>query len=308
MHLDTDIRTLAHFNPHSTWFVKVVLTYFDLVDLFRQSLSKLPNAHVQLQVELSNERFNKFTLVREKLHAISKFDYVLLKDNGIRLAGFEWNTFLDANKHSIISGPYRQKVEGTTSRYKKYIHDMQTDTTAYVNLQDATLFNTYQDDDFRTVLSKAVMTLEEFMVMMNSSFAAWFFNEILTSEFLSQDIDWGPDLMWCGAAYDYQQQINNSKRGYPCSLTSLNINDMDKNQIYKARKTESHHLYVERGNQVVEDFITKKLTFKRWIEASNRPILRYQLLREWCSLHSMQKRISACLKEHHNEFFKNLRT
>ena len=302
--LDADIRSLAHFNPRSKWFVKVVLTHFDLVDLFRQSLSKLQDAHVQLQVELSNERFNKFTLVREKLDAISKFDYVLLKDNDIRLAGFEWNTFSDANKHSIISGPYRQKVEGTTSRYKKYIYYMRKDPTAHVNLQDATLFNTYRDDDFQTVLSKAVMTLEEFMVMMNSSFAAWFFNEILTSDFLSQDIDWGPDLMWCGAAYDYQQQINNPKRGYPCSLTSLNINDMDKRQISKAKDVESYLTYVERGNQVVESFMTKNLTFKRWIEASNRPIIQYQLLREWCSLHSKHKQISACLKDYHNEFFK----
>lgn len=285
--------------------MKVVLTHFDLVDLLRQSLSKLPNMHVQVQMEFSNERYNKFTLVRQKLDAISNFDYVLLKDNDIRLAGFEWNTFFNANKHSIISGPFRQKVEGTTSRYKKFIHEMQTDASAtpYVNLQDATLFNTYQDDDFRTVLSKAVMTLEEFMVMMKSSYAAWFFNEILTSEFLSQDVDWGPDLMWCGAAYDYQQQVIESKRGYPCSLTSLNINDMDKKQISETRKMESHRLYVERGNEIVQSFMKKKLTFKRWIEASNRPIIRYHLLRNRCSLHSKHERISDCLKEYHNEFF-----
>lgn len=78
--------------------MKVVLTHFDLVDLLRQSLSKLPNMHVQVQMEFSNERFNKFTLVRQKLDAISNFDYVLLKDNDIRLAGFEWNTFFNARR------------------------------------------------------------------------------------------------------------------------------------------------------------------------------------------------------------------
>ena len=137
--LYADIRTLAPFNPHSKWFVKVVLAHFGLVDLLRQNLSKLPDIHVQLQMELSNERFNKFTFVRQKLVAVSNFDYVLLKDNDIRLAGFEWNTFFNANKHSIISGPFRQKVEGTTSRYKKLIHEMQTDASAtpYVNLRDA---------------------------------------------------------------------------------------------------------------------------------------------------------------------------
>ena len=304
--LDADVLTLARFNPKSKWFVKVVLTSFDLLPIFRQSplkgLSNLSNRNVEFQVDISMERFNKFEFISKKLNAISNFDFVLLKDNDIRLAGFEWNTFLDANKHSMISGPYRQNIEGTTSRFKKIIHEKQNDPKAYVNLQDAAYFNTYQDEGFRMVSSRDVMTLEEFMVLMNSSFAVWFFDEILSTEFLSQDVDWGPDLMWCGAAYDYQHLNNmNLSQGQPCSLTSLNIKDMDKRQISKAKDVESYLTYVEKGNQAVNSFKRKKLLLKYWIDASDRPMLRYHSIREWCRLHSQKKRAGDCLEDYHNE-------
>ena len=304
--LDADTLTLAHFNPHSKWFVKVVVSSFDLLRIFRQSsvkmLSTLSNRHMQLQLEVSVTRFNKFELIRQKLDTISHFDYVLLKDNDIRLAGFEWNKFLDANKHSMISGPYRQNVEGTTSRYKKIIYGRQNDPAAYVNLQNGALFNTYQDESFRMVSNKAVMTLEEFMVLMNSSFAVWFFNGVLTTEFLSQDVDWGPDLMWCGAAFDYRHLNNmNFRQGHPCSLTSLNIKDLEKKQISQAKYLESYRTYVERGNQVVDSFKIKNLLFKNWIDASDRPVLRYRSLREWCWQHSKKKRVGDCLGDYHNE-------
>ena len=304
--LDADTQTLARFNPKSKWFVKVVLTSFDLLPIFRQSplkgLSNLSNRNVEFQVDVSIERFNKFEFISEKLNAISDFDFVLLKDNDIRLAGFEWNTFIDANKHSIISGPYRQNIEGTTSRYKKIIHEKQNDPKTYVNLQNAAYFNTYQDEGFRTVSSIDVMTLEEFMVLMNSSFAVWFFGEILSTEFLSQDVDWGPDLMWCGAAYDYQQLNDmNLSQSQPCSLTSLNIKDMDKRQISKAKDVESYRTYVEKGNRVVNSFKRKNLLLEHWIDASERPVLRYRSLQEWCWLHSKKKRVGDCLGNYHNE-------
>ena len=146
--LNADVRTLAQFNPHSKWFVKMILTHFDLVHVFQKCSSKLSHEHVRIQVELSRGRSNNFALISEKIDTISNFDFVLVKNSNIRLAGFEWNAFLDSNKFSMMSGPFRQNVEVTTSRYKKIIHERQNDPSAYVSLQDAVFFNTYQDKRF----------------------------------------------------------------------------------------------------------------------------------------------------------------
>lgn len=159
--------------------------------------------------------------------------------------------------------------------------------------------------DFHSVLSKAVTTLEAFMLLIQSSFAVWFFSQVLTTEFLSEDVDWGPDLMWCRAAYDYQQQqLLSYNRGSPCSLTSLNINDISGNQMSTTEEIKMYPSHMERGNQIVK--ISKTNTFKRWIDGSNSPLLRWQYLKHWCFLHSKHKRIGDCLKDYHNKRMKRM--
>ena len=277
--LDADVRTLARFNPQSTWFVKVIIAQYYLMSLFRERSSKLSKDHVQLQVTFSKERPNNIVFLRENLEDFSRFDYVLLKDNDVRLAGFEWNTFLNGSNNSLISGPYRQRVEQTMSRYKRVIHGYQSDRSTYVNLQDAALFNSYQDKDFRDVLIKPVIMLEDFMVLIKSNFAVWFFTKVLTKEFLLGNIDWDLDLMWCAAAYDfqyfYERSVSNDR---PCSLISLNINDSDRKQQLRPKGAESSHSHRKRGHRVLKG--TGEFMFKRWVKASDRSrLLKYSWLK-----------------------------
>ena len=297
-----DMKLMQMFSPSSKWFVKIVLTKSGLISGLRRTISQVASHHAEFQVCVSKERFNKFLFVLEMLDEIPKFDLLLLKDNDIRLAGFEWNTFLMKSNMSIISGPYRWTVERTTSRYKKKIHEIQRDSSVFVNLQDASLFNTYQDAGFQHVSSNSVMTLEEFMVLLRSDFSTWFFKKILTRHFLSQDIDWGPDLMWCKAAYKYSHfnHFAESKDFVPCTLISVNVVDKDTKQILKAKETEPHQSYVKRGNQVVEKF-KENCQLKGWIDASNRPVLNYRWLRQWCLENSTHERTGDCLKDYHKE-------
>lgn len=87
----------------------------------------------------------------------------------------------------------------------------------------------------------------------------------------------------------------------PCSLLSVNVVDKDTKQISKAKETESHKSYVKRGNEVVETFKENRL-LKGWIDASNRPVLNYRWLRQWCLENSTHERTAGdCLKDYHKE-------
>lgn len=309
--LNADVQSLACENPRSRWFVKVVLTDSSFLRPFEAMSSPLLAKHVHFQVEISKDRFNKFLLVYENLEELSKYDFLLLKDNDIRLSGFPWNTFLNRSNSSVISGPFRIKIEDTTDRHKKILHDCQRSHSVHVNLQDGALFNTRHEDNFHYKHSHPVMTLEEFMVLIRTDFAVWFFKRALTTHFLSQDIDWGPDLMWCGAAHQFLVKHDVGQDFTPCSLHPLNIVDIDTKQIFQAKEEESFHAYVERGNHVVTTF-KKNPVFDLWIEGSNRPILNFSSLKKWCRANFISTRpISNCLEKYHQsrvEDFSRLKT
>ena len=73
-----------------------------------------------------------------------------------------------------------------------------------VGVQDGNIFNPlYNNEHFKPGMIIPVTALEMFMVLMTSDFAVWFFRQVLTHAFLSQHVAWGPDFMWCLAAYDY---------------------------------------------------------------------------------------------------------
>ena len=201
--LGADISFLAQSNPESFWFVKVVLAHFDLLSSFQRMRSQLPRNHVQFDIEVSMKRFNKFVYFYEKIRYSSTFDLVLLKDNDIRISGFEWNTFLNKRHGSLICGPYLMDIEGLTARQKQKKSEAKKSFDFSFGFQDALLFNNYRSSDFQNVASIPVMGLEMFMVLMTSDFALWFFSKALTYKFLAQDVDWGPDLIWCGAAFEY---------------------------------------------------------------------------------------------------------
>lgn len=289
--IDSDIRALAQFNPHSQWFVRVVLTSYHHLSVFYELVAQIPGDYVQFQVEVLKERFNKFAHLYEKLDAISLYDFVLLKDNDIRLSGFEWNAFMRANVNSIISAPYRIDVEGLTIRQNKKILESINSTNYTVGLQDGAIFNTPRDTG-KTVSSNPVMALEMFMVLMIADFAVWFFRQILTNDFLSQNVSWGPDLMWCSAAHDYGAKVKSSegKTLTPCSLVSVNVIHTDTRQIAKSKD------FVSRGNKVLNSFRKNSKT-RRWIMINSSFRYHYHALSNWCKNNSKKWPIVECLKD-----------
>jgi len=290
--LNADVRALTRFNPHSYWFVKIVLIRSDLLPMFHQTFLQCPNDNVQFEVEVSKNLFNKFIFVHKKLHVLTRFDNLLLKDNDIRLAGFEWNTFLNTKNDSLISAPYRVDTEGLTCRQREKIRGSKNSTNYTVELQDGRLFNTPLDKDFQNVRGNPVMALEMFMVLMKSDFALWFFKRALTREFLSQNVSWGPDLIWCGAAHDFLKNTNKSseKAPLPCSLVTVNVIHLNTKQIQKSKN------FVLGGVKALEIFKKDSLT-KNWIKENSSSRYYYHALSDWCKRKTKKKRIADCLKE-----------
>ena len=172
--LDADISMLRLFNPHTQWLVQVVLTNFSLLHLLNEQILHLARNSAMLEIKISNDLFNKFVFVYECLDVISKYDFLLLKDNDIRLAGFEWNTFLNRRGTSEISAPYVIGIEGLTGRKKRSIHASKKTTNYEIGFQDGALFNPYRSKRFQRIATIPVMMLEMFMVFMRSEFALWY--------------------------------------------------------------------------------------------------------------------------------------
>ena len=291
--LETDMRSLARSNPRSKWFVNVILTKPDLWHSFQSLSFQLSRRHIQLNVQISDLPFNKFLFVREKLDDISCFDYVLLKDNDMRLGGFEWNTFMHEKKKSIISAPYRVDREGLTNRVKMKIINAKNDTDFSVGLQDGIFFNAPHSKAVQIDMSLPVTALEMFMVLMRSDFAVWFFKQILSSLFLSQHLSWGPDLMWCIAAYDYKTMIGPAEVSSPCSLVTLSALHVDTRQMNKQKD------FVTKGKKVLKKFRDSNVT-KRWLRINNHFRFHYHALLNWCKANSHELSIDfLCAREFH---------
>jgi len=120
---------------------------------------------------------------------------------------------------------------------------------------------------------------------MRVDFAAWFFGQVLTEEFLGQTVSWGPDLMWCGAAHAFNV-MHGPKSSSPCSLVSVNILDNDTKQIEKGSPNGDffNHDFLNQGNAVIARF-QSNTTFSSWMSAS-LPLSpnknRFGDLVDWC--------------------------
>ena len=277
--LNADIVALSKFHLHSRWFINVVLVHDELKHFFTDRMSILPfnEIEINVRIEVNPKRFNKFIFVPDVLDKVVASDeYVLLKDNDIRLAGFEWNTFMNVMDDSIIAAPFRETPE-------ELLYRARFDSTGrdrLVNFQNGALLNGYDNDSYKTARKIPTMFLEMSFVLMRVDFAAWFFGQILTEEFLGQDVDWGPDLMWCGAAHAFNA-MHGPKSSSPCSIVSVNILDNDTKQIEKGSLNSG---FYKQGHAVVDRFQSNTV-FSSWMNASlslSPGTVRLGGLTGWC--------------------------
>jgi hypothetical protein len=138
---------------------------------------------------------------------------------------------------------------------------------------------------------------------MKADFAYWFFSQIFEAQFfINQDISWGVDLMWCGAAYQYNIAHGNTSIN-ACSLIPLNILDRDTKQISKA---DGFH---DRGSKLVNSWQYDP-RFASWFSQANvtlRPkIYTARSIRKICEqLDRNVSDMSKCARVIHAEIVKH---
>ena len=183
--------------------------------------------------------YSKFRFVRDSIGAMSSYDHVVIKDSDQNMVGMPWQTFL-SSEDAVIRSPLRQTVDGPDERQ----WFMFTDGARWKDTAD-----------FRTFQSKEMPVLEQYFVMMDGAFAAWFFPQILTHELLTNlngqptESDWGPDTLWCAAAREW------SPRKTSCVLVPVISRHDDTKQVELwSSSSLRHYVNMEQVTRYKEAF------------------------------------------------------
>lgn len=139
---------------------------------------------VTLLVEHVAGRYNKFRFLKPHVEEFSRYDYLILKDADMRIAGFAWRKFMKKIRHSctVIAGPIRATAQHAAQWFQ---------------IHEASLWRQKAPEALRRGLAAHVPFVEQSFVAFRGSFATWFFRGVLTDHFINRSCDHGPDLMWC---------------------------------------------------------------------------------------------------------------
>ena len=195
----TLIQTIAELErERNFWLIdKEVVDIYKLVVVVQtqEMYDKVTSAAWDVEVVINPEPYNKFFYLRQFVPIMDHYDYVLIKDSDIRMPPLH----IMLENDSVIKGPLRQQLNG------------EVDVRQWFKFQDGHLWKSNHKNKFNSklyfenVMSKEVPKLEQFFVILDGTFAQWFFKQILTDTLLLRDgkpvqSDWGPDILWCKAA------------------------------------------------------------------------------------------------------------
>lgn len=198
----TLIQSIAELErERNFWLIdKEVVDVYKLVVVVKtqEMYDRVISAAWDVEIVVNPEPYNKFLYLQEFLSIMDKYDYVLVKDSDIRMPPM--HTMLEDD--SVIIGPLRQRLDG------------KVDSRQSLKFQDGHLWKIDNKADFDTklyfenMMPKEVPMLEQFFVILDGAFAKWFFQQILTDAALLRDgkpaqSNWGPDILWCGAAKEW---------------------------------------------------------------------------------------------------------
>lgn len=251
------------------WSINLVLTKEELRDAWNQRTNEevhlFPDS-VKFHIDVTTERFNKFAFVARQKDRMPQYDFVLLKDNDQRLAGFPWATFIEATGDATVSGPLRQDVEESLERSKHRIPDGFPFHHGPTWKQSASLSSLYV-----SVEPLEVPFIEMYLVLFRGDFAHWFFSQVLTRDFLEQPVAWGPDFLWCAAARDFRPDAPS------CWMVPVVSTHEDTRQIHKNEEFRA------MGKAVLDRFRETSPTLARWMSSGQdkwKPIIKNASLKE----------------------------
>lgn len=175
--------------------------------------------------------FNKFFFVSQALHDFEFFEKVLLLDSDMDLIGFAIPEYFEIVANYVIGGTVHQNVNELLSKnYDK------------ASRQWFKIFNgVWWQNNAPDVLRFETKFVEQAFVLMDARFAQWFYTRILTEKHLfyidkagikrQRESDFGPDLLWCGAAAEWLQTQLAVWWSKPCAVSTFPIHHTDDRQL-----------------------------------------------------------------------------
>ena len=248
-----DVIAMAHHHVRCVWRVMAVVTDEKLVPVLQSEIQRLPD-FVQVVVEVKTERFNKFSFYAKSIPDMKAFDRILLKDSDMRIAGFPWTTFLKTVEGAIVASPLYQGIDDTLARNdsrRRYKYGKR----GWYQLHNGGNWMRHWGSlsIFRNLTPVQVPFLEQSFALLEGGFASWFLKQVLTDSFIEQPSDWGPDKMWCAAAFEYDPNRP------PCVLAPLIVKHEDTRQIVQDRAYSVH------GHIALHNFRQDK-RMRSWME------------------------------------------
>ena len=91
--------------------------------------------------------------------------------------------------------------------------------------------------------------VEQGFAMLDAQFAEWYFEQIFTERHLMytdhidmeqrpRESDFGPDLLWCGAAAEWLKEHNILSRTKPCAFSTFPVYHMDTKQLEREETSD----------------------------------------------------------------------
>ncbi len=251
-----DAVYLSSLHEDTQWIIYFVIVDVGTFPFFVEQLSRLPS-NVAIQVKQTPTRFNKFLLIAEAQEYLSKYDYILMKDNDMRISGFPWNTFMNRKANAIVSGPLHQSTEESLSR------NWGKSKRQPYQFHESEMWKKIRVPEYLEIHPLPTIFVEQAFVLMKGDFAAWFFHQVLVPDFLEQPFDWGIDHMWCPAANEYMlhQESFPSSGQNACTIVPVVVLHQDTCQLSS----------IPGGNEgllKVAGIFNQHLLFKKWLQKS----------------------------------------
>lgn len=263
------------FAPH--WIVYFVFSdnsFMRVADeIFKEKVVANAIFNLEVKFEIIRTRYNKFSLLAKSLAELHLYDCFMMVDGDFDLRGFGWLEAIEYLRKAVIVGSVHE------SSSEQLAVNAGKLSRQHFKIFDGRWWRNYMPE------TKAIKVpfIEQGFAMMDARFAVWYFGQVLQKKYIGRTTFWkyelhrsdfGPDMMWCGAANEWL----NGKRGtqlLPCVLTTASsIKHTDTRQI--APGFESIQGTVESQELLkIERVPLKKYRadFKRWFDHSDEYIL-----------------------------------
>lgn len=189
--------------------------------------------NTEVHFDVVHGRYNKFFFLSTHLSKMRDVDNFLMFDADFDLTGFAWKETMDVLKIATVVGSVHENVEEQLGM------NWNKPTRQHFKIFDGRWWS----EHLAGVTAIEVPFIEQGFALMDARFAFWFFSQILQKKYLvrrkwlsteANPSDFGPDLLWCGAAREWLLD-KNLYRHKPCVLTAFSsILHTDSRQISAA--------------------------------------------------------------------------